>query len=103
MDPFLQIAEDLLKVRKEVTGNILIDAIGVERIFGKDEVCLMGCTPVGEAITNEKNGIIFFPVDLDEPLFASAAEATFVIGVGERNIHLFTPQKMSAVRIEGDL
>ncbi len=91
-----------MKVRKEMAGDILIDAIGVEGVFGEDEVCLTGCTPVGDTIANEEDGIVCFPVDLDEPLFASPAEAAFLIGIGKRDVHAIPFTKMSTVGIEGD-
>ena len=102
-DSFLQIAEDILKALKEMAGDILFDAIGVERVLGEDEVRLLSRTSIGEAIADEKYRIVFFTVDLDEPLFTSPAEATLLIRVRKREVHSFLPQEMAAVGIEGDL
>jgi hypothetical protein len=41
-------------------------------------------------------------VDLDEPLFASPAEAAFFIEIGKRDLHSIPFVEMSMVGIEGD-
>jgi hypothetical protein len=76
-----QIIENLSKAVKIMAGYFLFHTIGVKRIFSKDEVCFLSPTPVGKAISDEKDGIVFFSVAVDERLFASPAEATLFPGV----------------------
>ncbi len=64
---------------KIMAGDILLDTIRVEGILGKDEVCFLRCTPIGETVPYEKDGIVFSPTDLDEFLFTGAAETALFL------------------------
>jgi hypothetical protein len=86
-----------------MAGDFLFNTIGIEGIFSKDEVCFLSRTPVGEAISDEKDGIIFFPMDLDEVPFASSAEATLFPGVRKRNVYSSPIPETGSVGIKGDL
>ena len=78
-DPLLQIIQDLLEVSKKMVGDLLFDAVSVQGLLGKDEIRFLSRAPVGETVTDEKNGIIFFSVVLDEFLFASPAKTALLL------------------------
>src|SRR3990172_6704940 len=86
-DLFLQIAENVLESQVEMAGNILADAKRVEGIFGKDKIGFPGGAAVGDTIANEEDGVIIFPVRLDEPLFAGSATSARLIKMGENDVH----------------
>ena len=92
-----------MEVLKKMAGDILFCTIVVEGVFGKDEICFLSCAPVGEAVSDEKDNIIFFPVDLDKLLFASPAKTTLLLGVRERDFYPFPLQEMGTVGIKGNL
>ena len=85
-----------------MAGDLFFDAIRVKGIFCKNEVCLLSRTPVGKAISDEKNEIIFFSVGLDELLFASPAKAALFPGVRERNTYPFALPELGTVCVEWD-
>ena len=103
MDPLLQVAEDLLKAPNEMADDILLDAMRVEGFLCEDEIRLPGPTSIGEAIADKKDRIVFFPVDLDEPLFAGSAKPALFVGVRKRDLHSILIQEMSGVCIKRDL
>jgi hypothetical protein len=72
-------------------------------LLGKDEICFLSPTPVGKPVTDEKDGIIFFSVVLNEFLFASPAKAALPREVREGNVYPSPLPEMGAVGIEGDL
>jgi hypothetical protein len=80
-----------LKALKKMAGDIVVDAMGVERVLGKDEVSLLSRTPVGETIADEKYRIVFFAVDLHKPLFASPTETALLVGMRKGEIHSLLP------------
>jgi uncharacterized membrane protein len=83
--------------------KILLNTIRVKGILGKDEVCFLSGAPIGEAISNKNDRIIFFSIDLKEILFTGPAKATLFFGVRKRDIHSSILLEMSAVGIEGNL
>jgi hypothetical protein len=85
-----------------MAGDTLFDTISVEGLFGKNEICFLSCTPVGKAISDKKDGIIFFSVDLNEFLFAGSAKTALFLGVRERNVYSFPIPEMGTVGIERD-
>lgn len=86
-----------------MASDILIDAKAVERVFRENEICFTGCTPVGDAIADEDNGIVSLPVRLDKCLLACSTETTFLVGVGERDLDPFFLLKIGMVGVERDV
>ena len=82
-----------MEVLKKMAGDILFCTIGVEGVFGKDEICFLSCTPVGESVSDKKDRIIFFPVDLDKLLFAGPAKTALLLGVRKRDLYPFPLRK----------
>jgi hypothetical protein len=93
---------DVGKVVEEMAGDLLVDAIRVEEVFGEDKVCFTGRTPVRDAVSDEEDRIIFSPMNLDELLFTSSAEAAFLVEIWERNPPAISFVKISMVGIERD-
>jgi len=56
----LQIIQDLLEVLKKMAGNLMLGTVSVQGLLGKNEIGFLSRAPVGETVTDEKNGIIFF-------------------------------------------
>ena len=92
-----------MEVFKEMARDIVSDAVGVKGVFGKYKIRFLGSASIGEAVSDEKEGIILFSVDLNEFLFASPTEATFLVEMRERDIDPILFRKMGPVGIEGDL
>jgi hypothetical protein len=99
-DPFFQVSEDVMKVLKGVAGDVLIDAVRVEEVFGKDEIRFTGRTPVGETISDEEDPFIFFAVIPNDLLLAGAAKTAFLADIGKGDICPSVTQKMGGVGIE---
>jgi hypothetical protein len=72
-------------------------------LLGKNEIGFLSRAPVGETVTDEKNGIIFFSVVLDEFPFASSAKTALLLEVREGNVYSAPLPEMGAVGIERDL
>ena len=87
---------------KEMAGDLLIDAIIVERILSEDKVCFLCSTSIREAVADEKDGVICFPVHLDKLLFTGSAKTAFLIKVREREIYSSFPLQSASIGIERD-
>jgi len=102
LDVFSQTVKDLSEIIIEIAGDILIDAVTVKGSLGKDEVCLLGGTAVGETIAYKNDEIVVLSVELNQVLLAGSAAAAVLVGVRESDGHPLPFKKLTLIRIIRD-
>jgi hypothetical protein len=83
-----------------VAGNVLIDAVRVEGIFGKGEIRFTGRTSVGETISDKEDLFIFFTVVPNDLLLTGTTKTALLADIGKGDIRPSVTQKMGRVCIE---
>jgi hypothetical protein len=92
-----------LKALEKVAGNVLVDTISVERVFGEHKIGFFCPTAIRDAISNIEDRLILWSMGLNQSLFARPAETTLFMPMGIGKGLVSSRTKGSGIGIEGDL
>jgi hypothetical protein len=102
-DSFSEVVEDLLETLEKVAGDVFVDTIGIERIFGEYKIGFLGSTAIRDAIPHIEDGLVLRSMGLNQSFLARPTAATLLVPIGIGEGLFFSRAKGSNIGIEWNL